>query len=432
MERRGLAAGLVVVLLVVATVGAVAPPQVPESVGDPDTTDRVRVTGGDLDVNAQALFDWTEDALDRDVPQTPTVQITSVDESQLGGLQGQRFTRLVVLDSPDAELQGGVLAFVSGFSTDVTINEDRLPSVRNGTGGRTVEGLLVHEYTHVIQFQTPAFARSRPIGVDGSDGSHAWNAMAEGGAEFVADHYVEDDRVAEVGETWSDPRTPATYRLVMWDYYRGMVYLHDRFDEPAQLWTAYEEPPRTTAAIVRGEPRGAAPPNRTVDVRLPDQVERDDDRLGAWFVEVALSRNVDPERARSVATGWRWDELTNVAPVDGTGPERHVWITEWRNESAADDFEAAMTDYLDDRWERTDGAWTGVEDASFALQRPDRTSVAVVVGPGAFLDSVAVEREGEDFAIEGDEVSDGTSAAVADPDAGTGGATGPDAVAAGD
>lgn len=414
MERRGLAAGLLVVLVVVATVAAAAPPKAPDSIGATPESDRVEVTGGDLDVDEQALFEWTEGALERDVEQAPTVRITSVDESNLGGLGDQRFTRLLVLDHPDDELGGGVLAFVSGFSTDVTVNSDRLPAVRNGTTGRTVEGLLVHEYTHVIQFQTPAFTRNVPVAVNGSDENHAWNAMAEGGAEFVADHYVETDRAAELGETWSDPRTPATYRLVMWDYYRGLVYLHDRFDQPAQLWTAYEEPPRTTAAILRNEPRGAVPPNRSVDVRLADHVETRDDRMGAWFVEVALSRNVDSERAREVATGWRWDERTDLDPADGAGSQRHVWITEWREPAAADAFEAAMTDYLDDRWTRSDGAWSGIDGSAFAVERPDDHSVALVVGPESFLDSVAVEAEGGDYAIVGD-AGPGTSASVAAP-----------------
>lgn len=403
MERRARAAGLLVVLVVVAFVAVVVPPTVPESVGGegPPEGEEVTVSGGELGVDAQALFEWTEAALDRDVPETPSVQITPVDESQLGAASDRRFLRLLVFEYPDADPGGGVVAFVSSFSTDVTINADRFPAVRNGTTGRSVEGLLVHEFTHVIQFQTPAFAGNRPVGFATTDDRRAWNAVAEGGGEFVADHYVEADRAREVGRTWNDPRTPAIYRLSRWPYYRGMVYLHDRLEAPADLWSAYEEPPRTTAAILRGERRGSAPPNRTVDVDVPGHEEVADDRLGAWFAEVALSRNVDPERAREVAEGWRWDRLVDLDPSNGSGTQRHVWVTEWRDADAADAFETAMTDYLDDRWQRADGIWRGIEAASVDLERPDDRSVALAVGPSAFLETVNVTVDGEGYAVVG-------------------------------
>lgn len=411
MERRGLAAGLLVVLAAVATVAIAVPPTVPGTVGtDTAPGDRVEVTGGELDVDPTALFQWTADELGEDVAETPSVQVTEVDESQFGTASGRRFLRLLVFEEPDQQLQGGLLAFVNSFSTDVTVNAARLPAVRNGTTGRTVEGLLVHEFTHVIQFQTPVFARNQPLGFPTSDRRHAWNAMAEGGAEFVADHYVEDDRVREIGAVWNDPTTPATYRLSMWDYYRGLGYARDRISDPADLWALYEDPPETTAAILRGE-TGGTPSTGSVDLRLED-VESSDDHLGAWFVEVALSRNLDPERARTVAEGWQWDQLVDLEPANATGAPRHVWVTEWRDADAADAFAAAMTDYLDDRWDRSGDVWTGVEDASFDVTRPGDRSVAVLVGPDAFLGSVDVVADGDAYAVVEDR-TESTAPAVA-------------------
>lgn len=66
----------------------------------------------------------------------------------------------------------------------------------------------------------------------------------------------------------------------------------------------------------------------------------------------------------------------------------------WDSPAEADEFHAAMTDYLDARGERTDGRWTdGTEQ--FALQRVGDETVVVLAGPEAFVANASADGESD-------------------------------------
>jgi len=410
MKPSRVVPGLLALVLVVATISVAFPITVPEEyAGETEyAQEPVQVEGGEIDANATELWVWTQRALNRNVNVTPTIRIRDFEGTIADGAamptEATAFQRLLVYDDPDDEPPGGVLAFVTAGSPDVNVNRDRLPAVKNGSYGRTVEGLLVHEYTHVVQFQSEAVARSQPSLLSAtSDDTLAYQATIEGGAEFVADDYTDDSAVERVRARWNDPRTSAAARLGQWPYYRGLVYLDERFAGPSDLWEIYENPPASTAAILRGEAGGDGPPNRSLDLELADYHSEVDDRPGAAFAEVALSKEVDPERARDVATGWRWGALKSIQPDRDTDADRslrHVWVTEWQSEAEADAFETAMTEYLDSRWGTENGTWSAQGGPSFALERVDENSLAVLAGPDAFLADATVTVEGDEYVID--------------------------------
>ncbi|AGN01920.1 hypothetical protein L593_09875 [Salinarchaeum sp. Harcht-Bsk1] len=408
MRPSRLLAGLLAFTLVVLTIGVAFPPTTPADVGGSQSyvDDPVAVEGGEIDADQTALWGWTQRAMGQNVDATPTVVIR--DFGDVGGgtavqTEATEFQWLMIYDDPDEQPPGGFLAYVTAFSTDVNVNAARLPAVRNGTTGRTVEGLLVHEFAHVVQFQTPAFAENQlsPLSAT-TDEITAYTAMVEGGAELVADAYTNDSAVERVRQYWNDPRTSAAARFGQWPYYRGLVYLDQRLDDPQQLWGIYEDRPQTTATILRGDAPGDGPPNRTLSLALEDYHSEVRDRPGAMLAEVALTREVDPERARDVAAGWQWGALRSIQPDRGTDADRslrHVWVTECRNESAADAFESAMTEYLDGRWEATNGTWNAGDGRSFDLIRVNDDSLAVLVGPEAFLAGTTVTASGDEYSI---------------------------------
>lgn len=425
MRPRSLAGAVLAVLVLSAVLVVAFPPTVPADVGGsgpggsgPGGSDgesavageSVAVVGGEIDADQDALWAWTQRALDRDVNATPAVTIYNTDG--VGARvqsEAEAFRNLVIFEDPDDPPAGGVLAFVSPLSLNVSINADQLPRVRNGSTWRTMEGLLVHEFAHVVQFQTPVFRDNQLLALGPStDELTAYRAMVEGGAEYFADDYTDHSSLDEMGAIWADPSTPAAYRLSFWPYYRGLEYLQGRLEAPADLWSVYEDRPPTTAAILRGEVPGDEPPVREVAVGLEDYHVEVDDRMGAAFAEVALSRTVDPARALEIAAEWRWDALRSVQADRGgdadTGDDRplqHVWVTEWRSPEAADEFEAAMERYLAERFEPTAGGWGSVDGQQFSLRRVDDESVALVVGSEQFLETVAVRVEGPAYSIDG-------------------------------
>ena len=419
MKPSRLLAGLLVLTLVVVTIGIAFPPTTPSDVGGTQSyvDEPVQVEGGEIDANQTALWGWTQRAMAQNVDATPTIVIQ--DFGSMGGgtavqTQATEFQRLMVYDDPDQQPPGGVLAFVTAFSTDVNVNADLLPAVRNGTSGRTVEGLLVHEYAHVVQFQTPAFGENQLVAISAtSDERAAYTAMVEGGAEFVADAYTNDSAVERVREYWNDPSTSAAARYGQWPYYRGLVYLDQRLDDPEQLWDIYRDRPQASATILRGEAPGDGPPNRSISMELGGYHTEVRDRPGAMLAEIALTREIDPERARTIAAGWQWGALRSVQLDGGAETDRslrHVWVTEWRSESAAEEFESAMTEYLDGRWTAENGTWDAGDGPSFELERVDDDAVALLVGPESFLAEATVTVDGDEYTIQ--ETAGGAAARV--------------------
>lgn len=424
MRPRTLVAGLFAALLLVGAIVVAFPPTAPQDLAAGDDSgaevgngsgnrpvndasngsSTVQVVGGDLGVDQTALWGWTQDALGREGNFTPAVVIRDVASPQTTvQTDAEAFQRRMVYDDPDDPPPGGVLAYVTSLSPNVTVNADRLPAIRNGSSWRSVEGMLVHEFTHVLQYQTPAFAANQLVPIDTTtDELTAYTAMVEGGAEFVANDYTETDSEAELRGQWTDSGTPAPLRLSYWPYYRGLGYLEDRLAEPRELWDVYDPRPPTTAAILRGEVPGDGPPERESTLAREDYRTDVKDRLGAAFAEVTLTKAIAPDRARSVAADWRWDQLRSVRAEPGTVRDRslqHVWLTEWRGPDAAADFEAAMTEYLDARFEREDGAWAGEDGTHYDLRRVDEASLALLVGSESFLAGSAVSLEDDEYVI---------------------------------
>lgn len=412
MDRFGPVAGLLVAALIALAIGVAFPPTIPSASDDTapsseateDADEPVNVIGGYLDVDITGLWAQTQASMDREVNVTPRVVIEDFGDGEGDDVRAElRFHALLLSDGRwNATGQSSQIA--SAAADEVYVNEDWLEEIEGRSDAtRRKEEVVVHEFAHVIQYDSPAFDEGAiRAGSETTDQTVANYATIEGGVEFVADDLHNASILDRERSRWMAPSTSAEGRYGYWEYYHGLRYVDDRLEDPGDLWELYENPPETTATILRGDPPGEGPPDRDVVVTVDGHHVGHFDRPGAILAETALTRELDPARAREIAAGWRWGALRSIQP-DGDRDEdrtfRHVWITEWRDEAAADEFEDGMTAYLDATWESEAGVWNVTDRKSMALERVDEESLAVVVAPEPFLESVAVTRDGSRYDV---------------------------------
>ncbi|MFB6194365.1 MAG: hypothetical protein ABEI75_04805, partial [Halobaculum sp.] len=156
-------------------------------------------------------------------------------------------------------------------------------------------------------------------------------------------------------------------------YYYGARYADRVIDDPTEIRSLFETPPRTTEQLLHPTTRrneSAAP------LRI---VTRTEGRItatafptrGELLVRVALGDTLGWERGRTVSTGWGNDRLVELSSRNGGG---FVWVTRWDTPRDARQFRAAMADYV----ARDDGFGTAGRHVS--LTRPANRTVVFVVG----------------------------------------------------
>ncbi len=100
---------------------------------------------------------------------------------------------------------------------------------------------------------------------------------------------------------------------------------------------AYRRPPSSTAEVLHPDLYLAEPPFAPEDVEAPAT----GDAAGEFGINALLATQLDPFAARDAADGWAGDRY--VVDDDNT----YVWTTRWRTAEDAEQFAAAIGDYIE-------------------------------------------------------------------------------------
>lgn len=278
--------------------------------------------------------------------------------------------------------------------------------VQTKDGRRSV---LAHEYTHVLQHHTDAF-RQVKSGVRAGDGNtrRVYLAVTEGSATYVERRYadvhlnVSRERRSWAGFTRNRSRF-GTY--VVAPYFFGPRYVGQRIDSVEELSAVYERPPRTTEQVIHGYDPDEEPA-RPLTIRTEESASTgwhlDDERVrGELFVRLALAGELERERAAAAAAGWGSDRVLSYATT-GSDERAHAWVLRWDDTSEADEFAAAIGDYLDARADRASDRWVDGETV-FDLRWAGEETVVVLAGPDRFVDDVTVTGSNDAVSVSVDE-----------------------------
>lgn len=350
----------------------------------------VEVTNGSLPFNASLVFERVTVLLDVNV--TPPKQVDIKGHSamqtdarglpefaQVMGIGGGETTRTVAA--------AGVARGPNYVALNVRILEDT----------DKARDVLVHEYVHVVQYRQGSIETAyRNINPGTTDSQMTHLAVVEGIPVYIEGEY---DHAYSHGEpTGMDQMVEAYHnaegvrRYALAPYAFGAVYAEQRAGNASAVNDIYENPPRTTEAIIHGYMPGEEPIrdlNGNISTDNWNWANRD--RLGELFVRQVLVTELDRERAVAAAEGWGVDRHYTFKNGDQTA---YVWALRWDTVNDADEFEAATRDYLDARGEKQDGRWQA-EDASYRVVRTSPETVVLVVGPDDFVTSTEVSGTNE-------------------------------------
>lgn len=352
----------------------------------PDDPDRyeIRVTGGDLPVDANRTYARVAAILDTDARAPYEIAIDSPEESNIPSstfrIPDALRTLGVVYEAP--EDAGPSYAGLTTSGSQIRLNSAILDD-----DART-EIVLAHEYVHTVQFRTDAFRSiGRAYDVLGPGPRQASTATIEGAATYLEEVYARqhlEDYPSPIRlelDAYARTENPGRKYLVA-PYAFGGRYLQQRLDSPANLSAAYERPPRTTEAVIHGLEPGAEPP-------VPLSVTTNgsewyaigsDKRVGELGLRIALGTEVNDTLAAAGADGWGNDRVIEFRGGEG---EAFAWALRWDDDENATEFAEVFGRYLETRANRTDGLWRTGEGTAFRFVRTgDRTTVVLYGSPG--------------------------------------------------
>lgn len=402
MERRRVLATLAVVALLVAagcqspggpqttddgapTTTATTDPATTQATDDSTTTEST--TGADDSSDGLVRVD---DNFGFDVPpiyhrvgrmlevpreDRPEVQVRTEEPPDDGGAvisQPQGFVGIVGI-TPQSPVGGdesvGTAAVARG--TLVTVYSD---GELNAT---LTESTLAHEFAHVYQF-TVHDPRSavKSLGPNRNN-ARLTEVVVEGSAEYVQEvyeirHQDRDVDQTEFSDAWKS--APAFQRWTVASYEYGSRYLALRIDDPANVTEVYQNPPRSTEQVIHGyapDEEPVADLTVTADTSGPFAWSNAATK-GELFARIALSTELDWERAAAAAEGWGADRLLTFLDGDREG---YAWTLRWDDASEADEFRDAFADYDDRNGEQ------------FRLEAVSDETVVVFAGADAFVEN---------------------------------------------
>jgi len=392
MDRPQLPGVLLVVFLLLSGCAGVSPP---EQGGQADTTlatesqsDReVVVKGGGLPVDANRTFRRVERLLGTNGT-PPTVRVSRVDaRPPRDHRRPGKFSELLQVNETFPALDD-----VAGGAREDSV---LIRYTDRASPGR-IERTLAHEFAHVLQPDSlDSTIRSDVRGEyrRTTDAEFARISVVEGVAVYVADRYakryLDDTRTyaAEFRANWTN--LSAGVRSYRAPYYYGQQYVGSRMESGADLEAIYANPPRTAEQVLHNrtpdeEPRRQLAVNATTPGSAWDLT--DEDTKGELCVRHLLEGELATDRAKRAAAGWGNDRVFTYYDVTKAG---HVWVTRWDDTGEASEFEAALADFLDRRYERNGTHWSG-EGAAFRIDRARSDTVALVAGHPSFPNATSV------------------------------------------
>jgi hypothetical protein len=363
-----------------ATPGATTDAPPPASTGDEAT---IPVVGGRLGTDQDRVFRRVTAQLGVDARPPDRIRIVDPAETRTDP-RPPAFLRVLGARSPPG----------AGFAAQ-TVGTDLIRINRSVATRPRIEGVLAHEYVHVVQNQRNVSGRMFPAwdGVPyGVEQRLLVLSVKEGAATYAADRYqrANTDTVPQgtrYGRFYRQ-RDTAGGRYFMAPYWYGYRYVADRVAGGDTLASVYDRPPRTTEAIVHRLEPGAEPPaNLSVAVTAERWRPADRRRVGELGTRIALSASLNASRAAAGADGWGNDTLVPFA----RGSERgYAWVLRWDDAANESEFRAAFTTALDEQGDRTDDGWRD-GDTAFRVRTDGNRTTTVFAGPPEFVRNASVD-----------------------------------------
>lgn len=367
----------------------------------PDETDgnnSIAVEGGNLSLSADRIFADVRDVMRADV--TPPQQVTVLEnESEFGDVLGggiaqvPHFYELLGLE-PGEGLNGTEF---ERMENGLTFNSGFIYIMKSPDGDpASTEWVLAHEFGHYVNLRLDRVTTLQSNLGRTSDERYVVRAVREGSTILTTDTYLDrhGNRTAPTAPMYDrllDAVPPGEIdRYGFSQYVFGHRYVADRIDDPADLDTLFENPPRTSEQVIHGYTPEAEPPaalNVTVEASETWQ-SGGSDRLGEAFIRYALENGVSPERAAEAAAGWGTDRLYYLRPTTG-GNSSYAWTFRWDDAANATEFERTLRDYLDERGERQDDRWS-LGSATATLHSPTDRSTVLMIGNESVIEKTDV------------------------------------------
>ena len=394
--------------------------ETPEETYPPGTYGKVTLEGGELAFDPELTYQRVAELYGVDYEDVPEVTV-HVEESAADELYDQVWepTEFMLLWGIDPAEQDRTEIAGLARGTDVFIYTDPLPEPE------AQESVLAHEFVHTIQFDTEAGQRlATALQAEQNNAGQLGTAMIEGAAMYV--QFAYERQYLDIDREWdsweqarADRSTFGAWAIA--PYYFGHEYVDARVDEPQEMDELYDDPPLSTEQLIHGSTPEEAPPRElTVTAETDDTwtPEHDQRVKGELFLRIVLEDRLHTDRAADAAAGWGADRVETFESTEG---ERgHAWTLRWDDPDEADEFEAAITDYLDRRGVTMDGMWVDYDDA-FDVDRVDDDTVVVFGGDPAFVEAAEATGSDGEVTIQVGEVNGAAShpGAIAQPEATT-------------
>ncbi|MFC3476356.1 DUF2268 domain-containing protein [Halobacterium litoreum] len=356
--------------------------------GPAESTEFVTVTD-DLPYDVAPIYRRTGRLLGLDQPSWPHT-VVAVKEPPEGGSIGQAstsgFTNLVGIEPlPSAGEDGGVVTGAVTRGTDVTLFD------HPNASAAFQQRILAHEFVHVFQTELPVRAAVDELDLR-RNRAFLKGAMTEGSAEYVQERYgIEYQNVTlnqtAIPERWTNASAYVRYRIAPYEY--GSRYFAMRLDDASGVVDVYENPPRTTEQLLHGyAPDGERAKELTVEANAS---ESEFDVLGGGrtkgelFARLALSSELEFERAADAAAGWGMDRLVYFR--DDSGNDAYAWVLRWDDASEATEFGDAFADY------------DAGNEEQFRLASVSDETVVVFAGADSFVENAAAAGNTSDVTV---------------------------------
>lgn len=329
---------------------------------------------GSLPYNVSRIYHRVGRMLDVPRHQRPPTTV-QVKEPPEGGSRGTAstsgFVKVVGIEPlPSKGEDGGVVTGAITRGTVVTLYD------HPNASQRYQQNVLAHEFVHVYQTQLPVRKGIRDLDRRRNRLFIA-TAMIEGSAEYVQERYGIRYQNVTLNQTkiparWKNASAYVRWRVSPYEY--GSRYFAMRVENSSQVTEVYRNPPRTTEQIVHGhapDEELAKPLDTNVGETSADVTLRGRTTKGELFTRIALSSELEWQRAADAAEGWGMDRLLTFR-VDA-GDRGYAWVLRWDDPSEAREFQRAFADYAEQR------------NRSFRAEAVGDETVVVFAGAEAFV-----------------------------------------------
>ena len=367
------------------------PPETDTTTETPAVDAREKVTvideNDELSFDPAVVYQRVVEMHGLDLEQAPSTTVHVEEEYQGGGLpEPGPFDSLMGMEAfaPDT----GVAGLARGTDVWVYTGAIEDQALR--------EQVLAHEFVHVLQSAQTAQQRTISNLERLGNEQFVYLSVIEGTATYAeyryAAEYLDGDDEPLDWETVRANRTQYGAYLIA-PYVYGHQYVHDRVDSIEEMEAIYDDPPQTTEQLIHGYDTDVMPRELivTVDADASDWREAARETRGELYVRIILEGELELDRAADAAAGWGNDELVTVQ--NAQADRGFAWVLRWDSPADANEFEDALTDFLDGHAVAEAHGWQTDDGDAFNVVRADDETVVLMAGDTEFVERASVTAE---------------------------------------